>query len=114
MKVYTCKDYTSENGRTEPIYSVDFLFDGEESINEYLLREKLAIKVRKSDDELNINCCVSQKDIYKSFLFYEKSFIGLFNFKQEDLVYAQLLQIGQTCDVIISFIEDSKLVFETL
>jgi len=73
-----------------------------------LLKEKLAIKVRKSDDELNINCCVSQKDIYQSFLFYEKSFIGLFNFKQEDLDNAQLLQIGQTCDVIISFIEDSK------
>jgi len=30
MKVYTCKDYPSENGRTEPIYSANLLFDGED------------------------------------------------------------------------------------
>jgi hypothetical protein len=45
MKVYTCDEYRLENGRTEPIYSVDLLFGGEDSITEYLLQQNLAVKV---------------------------------------------------------------------
>jgi hypothetical protein len=45
MKVYACEDYRLENGRTEPIYSVDLLFGGEDSITEYLLQQNLAVKV---------------------------------------------------------------------
>ncbi len=42
MKVYACEEYRLENGRTEPIYSVDLLFGGEDSITEYLLQQNLA------------------------------------------------------------------------
>jgi hypothetical protein len=72
------------------------------------------------DDDLNLNRSVSQQNINQSFLFDEKSFLnhmersGLFNcnhcvWKRKDLIgCVQSYKIGQMCDVIISFIDDSR------
>jgi hypothetical protein len=44
-QILTCEEFERETGRFEIIYGVDLLFDGKESIVDYLIDEKLACRV---------------------------------------------------------------------
>ncbi len=44
-QILTCEEFERETGRFEIIYGVDLLFDGNESIADFLVEDRLACKV---------------------------------------------------------------------
>ena len=44
-QVYSCEDFERENGRFEIIYGIDLIFDGHESVTNFLVEDLLAVKV---------------------------------------------------------------------
>ena len=44
-QILTCEEFERETGRFEIIYGIDLLFDGRESIADFLVEDGLACKV---------------------------------------------------------------------
>ena len=44
-QILTCEEFERETGRFEIIYGIDLLFDGKESLVDFLIDEELACKV---------------------------------------------------------------------